>query len=730
MTGLRWRMMSPTPLRMISPTPLVLLIVCLSFVHKVHSQQKIVVHPQEEAVTAGNTAILKCKVANKAGHVQWVRDRFGLGIDRSLSAYPRYSVIGQDALGEYNLMIVNTSLVDDASYECQMLATSDVRGVRSKPAQLTVYVPPNEPKIDSNPIVKTKTSVIPIVTVTAGTPYNITCRCNYGKPAPNVTWWVNGNRQFGSEYETITTESTGKLRKLQNITAMMTIVPTKLDQNKVYECRADNPALESSGPLKTTAILHVLYKPVISMSVSPPTKVRQYESMEFECNADANPKLVTWKWYRNGTLLPSETGHKMMMRAERKHNRQTVSCEATNPIGISSKEYRLNIEYGPVYRSQPQNVNADVGSKATLVCDVDGNPTPQFVWTKKGFNTILGDRMTLTFSDRPLANSDFSAYICEATVMGIGNIITEIHLLKNGPPKVTSEIKQYAEEGDTALIECVADSIPKPQNIAWKRGRKAIVIDGSSRFTVREEDHIKGRKSVLTIANIHAADYGDYNCSVKNKYGEDYAVINLIQKVMPVKSEQQDAVPLPYVLGGVLGGVAVIIIIVIVLVIYNRRKARDEDSTADTNSTDSANKKNLTDVKVEYKSTGTDYSGPLESWRNDYNKDRYRSGSSDQYDELANTISYPYTNKDGRPYINGYGGNYDYQDGGQYEIDRMNSDRLPPYDRSYDSGFEPDVYPRQYGRPAPPIPNDVYSSNDVYGQPPMTATVGRLSTNV
>jgi len=42
------------------------------------------------------------------------------GFSRRVAGYPRYSVIGDESLGEFHLEIVNSTLDDEAVYECQV----------------------------------------------------------------------------------------------------------------------------------------------------------------------------------------------------------------------------------------------------------------------------------------------------------------------------------------------------------------------------------------------------------------------------------------------------------------------------------------------------------------------------------------------------------------------------------------------------------------------------------
>ena len=45
---------------------------------------------------------------------------FLVGYDRSIPGNPRYRMTGSDSNGEYDLMISNVRLEDDAEYQCQV----------------------------------------------------------------------------------------------------------------------------------------------------------------------------------------------------------------------------------------------------------------------------------------------------------------------------------------------------------------------------------------------------------------------------------------------------------------------------------------------------------------------------------------------------------------------------------------------------------------------------------
>lgn len=120
--------------------------------------QRIAEGPGEVRVLSGDTATLTCRVEEQRGAVTWTKDGFGLGTDRALSRFPRYSMVGSSAdgdtlpplafqirshvgfafAGEYNLEIRDVELGDDAPYRCQVAPTSEQRGDISEPSRLVV----------------------------------------------------------------------------------------------------------------------------------------------------------------------------------------------------------------------------------------------------------------------------------------------------------------------------------------------------------------------------------------------------------------------------------------------------------------------------------------------------------------------------------------------------------------------------------------------------------------
>ncbi|TRY58032.1 hypothetical protein DNTS_030927 [Danionella cerebrum] len=100
--------------------------------------------------------------------------------------YPRYAVVGDHGSGEHHLRIQRVDLMDDAVFECQAIQAA----MRSRPARLTVLVPPDDPVITGGPVVSLR----------AGDPLNLTCHADSAKPAASIIWIRNGEVLNGAMY--------------------------------------------------------------------------------------------------------------------------------------------------------------------------------------------------------------------------------------------------------------------------------------------------------------------------------------------------------------------------------------------------------------------------------------------------------------------------------------------------------------------------------------------------
>lgn len=98
---------------------------------------KFLKQPQNLLAQLGSTITLPCVISQAYGTVQWTKNNFGLGIDRNLSAYNRYSMIGDEESGNYSLHIKNVKFEDEGLYQCQF--SNQFVQMRSNYASVSVF---------------------------------------------------------------------------------------------------------------------------------------------------------------------------------------------------------------------------------------------------------------------------------------------------------------------------------------------------------------------------------------------------------------------------------------------------------------------------------------------------------------------------------------------------------------------------------------------------------------
>ena len=94
-----------------SSTMFTLLVLSLtSAVASAATRQAFLREPFDQMATVGEHVTLPCRVSDRRGVLQWTRDDFGLGSDRMLDGFSRYTMTGSDDEGR-DFEIVFASVV-------------------------------------------------------------------------------------------------------------------------------------------------------------------------------------------------------------------------------------------------------------------------------------------------------------------------------------------------------------------------------------------------------------------------------------------------------------------------------------------------------------------------------------------------------------------------------------------------------------------------------------------
>ncbi|XP_046635750.1 irregular chiasm C-roughest protein-like isoform X2 [Daphnia pulicaria] len=556
--------------------------------------------PEDQTAVVGETVVMACRVLNKGGVLQWTKDDFGLGSDRNLSGFERYSMIGTEDEGTFSLQIRPVTLEDDGRFQCQVSPGPEPASmaIRSRYATLAVTIPPEPPQIvQGSHLITTEDREV-----------ELECQSRSGKPAAEIIW-LDGDGNLITNNVEVFKEVLAD-GKRTNVKSVLKLSPKMHYHNKNITCQAQNAAERS--PRSVSLLMEVKYAPKVTVTVEQ-GRIAELESVRLSCHADANPPNVVYKWYINDEIAYGDyTTELTIASASRKLNGAIVKCEVTNAVGKGEDNQTLSVHYSPEIRSRPSNVEADIGSNVTLRCDVNGNPEPEISWTYEGSRRVLSTGPAYTF----WMNHDMAGkYTCTARVPGFAEVSADAHVFLKGPPTVRSKRIQFGHEGDTVRIECVAFAVPRPSKITWTH--RGYEIDAGDPYVTFDNDPLPdGVRSTLIIREANDKYFGSYNCSVANDYGMDAAEIIL--------RKESGNLQLLFISAGVVGGIVVLIACVMIIVVCQRRsnkKVEEGDKGDRTSKQSDQTSNNDSDLKVDIR-TASSLSNPPESEQWDDSSER------------------------------------------------------------------------------------------------------------
>uniref|UniRef100_A0A915PJH8 Ig-like domain-containing protein n=1 Tax=Setaria digitata TaxID=48799 RepID=A0A915PJH8_9BILA len=508
----------------------------------VHSQQKIIEGPTDTRVLIGGTALLKCRIEAQQGAVQWMKNGFGLGSDRDLSLFKRYSMEGMVNKGEYNLRIINVQMDDDDEYACQVEAADENPTRVSNPARLTVLVKPDDPK-----------SLLPVskLKAVAGQYVQQSCTSRHGKPQAKIGWVISNNPNASSiltwlgdsrdkfnptsewinigaeiqnarvvEYVSFNDDRT------YNVISNISFAPRVEEDDKYLICLVNHETY--AAPRSHAIPLDLSYPPRVEIKLDNNSRLYEHGSAQLFCNVRAKPfEDIKIAWYRNGKEITFATTNTLSIAELRiDHHQSQYTCVATNMIGDSSDSITLNITYGAYIMSQEQHQAVNPGETASFICEAIGNPAPTVYWTKLADSQIIARGNNLTIES--VQSWQRGEYECVATVEGFppARLVNYLHI--KGPPSVSLSDEIVAAVGENLEIICEVRGRPQPQDVLWSLN--GIMFEYGrlgSRLQIHQVPRQFGVESRLAIQNIRDSDFGTYNCSAHNELGKDFRTVQL-----------------------------------------------------------------------------------------------------------------------------------------------------------------------------------------------------------
>ncbi|XP_064149593.1 kin of IRRE-like protein 2 [Loxodonta africana] len=535
--------------------------------------------PEDLVVLLGDEARLPCTLGAYRGLVQWTKDGLALGGERDLPGWSRYWISGNTASGQHNLHIRPVELEDEAQYECQATQA----GLRSRPAQLHILVPPEAPQVLGGPS----------VSLVAGIPANLTCRSRGdARPTPELLWFRDGVRLDGATFhQTLLKEGT-----TGPVESTLSLTPSSQDDGATLVCRARSEALPTG---RDTAItLSLQYPPAVTLSAEPQT-VQEGEKVTFLCQATAQPPVTGYRWAKGGSPVHGARGPRLEVFADASFLTEPVSCEVSNAVGSANRSTALDVLFGPILQTKPEPMSVDIGEDASFSCGWRGNPPPRVTWTRRGGPQVLGSGPTLRLAS--VGSEDAGDYVCRAEPgpSGLGGGAAEARLTVNAPPVVTALRSTPAFLRGPARLQCLVFASPSPEAVVWSWDEGFLAAGSRGRFLVETfpapeslGGQHEGLISVLHIAGTQESDFSQsFNCSARNRLGEGGTQVSLGRRVL---------LPTVRIIAGVAAGAATLLMVITGVALCCWRHGKGQSSFSE--------EKNL--VRIPGSSNGSSSRGP------------------------------------------------------------------------------------------------------------------------
>uniref|UniRef100_A0A1B6H4Y3 Uncharacterized protein n=3 Tax=Proconiini TaxID=565685 RepID=A0A1B6H4Y3_9HEMI len=389
----------------------------------------------------------------------------------------------------------------------------------------------------------------------------VTIKCNVSANPPPLTveWTREGRPDF---------RQTGQTLKLHRVAA---------DSAGTYTCRALN-ILTVGGKTankigNASVTLLVRHKPGRAQITPDRPVATEGSGVTLTCSSSPPGWPVPqYRWWRDQddsaqTTTVLATGPKYNIPSAHLASEGKYHCQATNDMGHGEEAtVVLTVHQPPRFLAKLQpHVTKRIGdSEFSAMCGAQGKPKPSIKWFKdgqevslekfdistdesEGRNSVYTVQSTLRFSgrNRPGGNqlmpADRGVYSC-VFENEVKRAETTMHLrIEHEPIVVNTPHKVAYDLRETAEVMCRVQAYPRPE-FQWNFGNNAahLTTGADGHYEINTTINQSGGDiytSILSIANIQAHDYGDYNCRVTNMIGKVRTTIRLQPKGPPEKPE-------------------------------------------------------------------------------------------------------------------------------------------------------------------------------------------------
>ncbi|XP_070549933.1 obscurin-like [Ptychodera flava] len=505
--------------------------------------QSFLSEPVSTSGVLTTTILLACVVDHKEGTLVWYKDGAAISSDRDVfTGDARYSVVGDQIIGEYNLQITNVSSGDAGDYQCQVTAADNSEELVSSEVAVTIEIPQS--------FVEVPVSRILVEGDVA------TFECSVANKHGTLSWRKDGviistdmdiiglNQRFD-----IVTADAGVEYDLE-------IRGVILDDEGSYSCYVSE-AVNGDSAIESPAANLTVYDAAIQLFSSQPEDTPMVESGTLILSCVVIEKEGTLFWSKDGivigqddVILEGDSRYSIIGNysiGEYKLQITNISLEdagdyvcrvtaAENSPEIRSEVATVTVEEQQFFMLEPVDTIAVEQGSTILQCSVTnkhGVVSWQFnnVTLSSDTEIIVPDVRLRILSPTP--GVDYYLNIDNLELEDAGNYSCHVTETANGDRAIDSQVAEltvydvevhsfFATLDDTLMVvtgtltlSCVV--VHKEGTVVWSKdgvdiSNDDVMVVDDRRYSITG-DHILG-EYMLRITNISRGDAGDYVCTV------------------------------------------------------------------------------------------------------------------------------------------------------------------------------------------------------------------------
>lgn len=522
------------------------------------TSQFFIEKPVNQTVNEGQDILLKCKVGNLQGRVQWTRNGFAMGYSnvQVKQICSRCKLMSSPADGEFNLYVKSVRLGEDENFECQVLPGPNA----------AMKVPLRAPAFVHIQVAPSRVTLQDPAPALSGSWISLACTSADSNPKSQILWYRGDNLlrnaevtedvYSGSRNGTFTTVSKIKLK-----------AQADFDGTRV-KCVARHPAVgttrSGSHPqLEAEAKLDILYPPrppilkgegagASGGKGSFSVKKEQGQNVLVQCVSEGGNPLPEIQWLRNGRPLSidfqgqpklevigsmKQVKSILQFQARAEDHEAVFSCNSFSPQTMDSpleteQKLQLNVTFPPQRIVITGSSTATAEEPFTFRCQAfNANPLPVLQWIVNGRQITQGitvdqhiptsgkyvdvsSDLTIEFSP----NESVVAITCQAVSQGhFGDPLTkkaekEVVILKAPSAPLIRGLPQNKtlREGQLLTLTCESlDGSPKP-HLRW------FIDDQREEIKQANFTRLPYPKSMLQIVTSREDNNRLYRCEATN----------------------------------------------------------------------------------------------------------------------------------------------------------------------------------------------------------------------